>query len=361
MTSAFRQKPYTSLYCEKIFEALECLEKMDFRIFMALAAHADRLGVCFPGDARLGRLTKHAETTIEAGLKRLQQFGYIRILIYRNPIRRKVETSYQLSPHIFAIHPEDMVAALGLWNQQYYENDLNIGTGLTKDSQPPPELQSITNTSEPTPVSTTITTTKTTLFPKGEKQGWEWLGNNTDSAENAKHNTVGPAPQGATKNGKAVNQRQSFPPVPPLPPLPTDAGKLPLPDERDESAAFQVHSQFKGVLTIINARRAIIRFGRDKVLAAANNSLLNPTAVNPVGIMFSNLRQGLVTPGVDGLPPVDWTMIEIEIRHANFKWNWVNYRHLLNRHDCPDWFKHEMAFMAENYSEDGFATEAASD
>lgn len=361
MNSAFRQKPYTSLYCEKIFEALECLEKMDFRIFMALAAHADRLGVCFPGDARLGRLTKHAESTIEAGLKRLQQFGYIRILIYRNPIRRKVETSYQLSPHIFAVHPEHMLSALGLWNQQYYENDTSTGTGLTNDSQPPPELTLITNTSEPTPVSTTTTTTKTTPFPEGRKQGWEWLGNDTDNAENAGHNAVAPAPQGATKNGRAVNQRQSSPPLPPLPPLPPDAGKLPLPDEWDEQASFQLHSQFKGVLTLINARKAILRFGRDKVIAAANNALLNPTAVNPVGIMFSNLRQGLVTPGVDGLPPVDWQAIEINVHVMNFQWEWVNYRHFLDRHDCPDWFKRRMAYMAENHSEDGFATEAASD
>jgi hypothetical protein len=345
------KRPFIAVYIDKLAMALQYLEKPDFRVLQALMLHMDPLGICYPGDARLALLTSHAETTVEASIRRLQQSGYIRVMIYQNPIKRKTEFVYIVSPHLHAVHESNQQLAWQYWGSaQYYENSDFSGTPEMKDSQPPPKPPS-----EQLPVNHR----QEAPPPPPPKQPASHEGEEQGNASTNAGPAAPPAPQGAKTQRRAVTQPQSSPPLPPLPPLDRDAGKLPFGDPQDEAAAQQLHAQFRGVLTLINARRAVLRYGRSKVVAAAFVALSDKTVRNPVGLMFHNLRHEVVTPGVDDQQPVDWDALQWETRLANFRYDWVNYRQLLDRADCPDWFKDVMAYeaqqSAETPSDDGAA------
>lgn len=334
------KRPFIAIYCDKLREALLHLEKADFRILQALMLHMDPVGICYPGPALLAELTKHAETTVEASILRLQQISYIRILVHQNPIKRKTEFAYIVSPHIHAVHESNQQLAWQYWQSaQYYENSNFTSTRETKDSQPPPEAPT-----EPTLVNHRQEAPPPPppyqpFSPKGVEQ------------ENSSTNASTKSARSAKSSGSAAQQRKSSPPVPQLPPLPPDAGKTALGDSQDESAATQIYNQFRGVLTLINARRAVLQYGRKNVLAAAFVALSDPTARSAVAVMFYNLQHDLVTPGVDDATPIEWNRVEWETRTVNFEFEWRQYEHLLNHPDCPEWFRDVMASYANKESE----------
>lgn len=292
-----QNKPYVSLYCDVLERAMVHLDKPDFRVLLALLRHVDDYGICYPGVRRLADMVKHAESTVSDAIERLRVAGFVRIISQYNAVRRRYETSFMLSPGLCAIRPELQDSVLRLWENLEDRNEIFIN-----DVQPPPESESgITTREAPTATITTTTTINHSSPGSGDLRNAPGAGEPMSAygAGNAKSKDANqtPAAQAAKTSGKAA--RVKSPPVPAHPPLPDgfDA-KTPLEPEADERAAQELQRVFP-TLTLINARRYVVRYSRDAVLTAAHVAKADLTAVNPVGKFDYLLRCGLVTPGVD--------------------------------------------------------------
>lgn len=305
-----KDEPHASLYIWATRELNASRDRQALLVLLEIANHCDEFGWCFPSIQRLGKLTGYDHnpgSTVESAVSRLMAKDWLRVRAVRNVVRRRTETDFVLSPQVLFIRPELRDMAWERFNEVPRRNSWGeIATNLTKPDTEPTPVTTFTNqihepdTEPPPPPSPEDDLKKSGFAPHGAQapQSTTRSTNNksgydpTQSRENGSHDS-------AERNSEATDSaaRNSPPhsaPPPPHPPLPAefDAAQE-LPDPQDEAAAQELYRNMRA-LQIKNARRYVVRYGRDKCRAAASVALRTPHVKNPVGKMDYDLRSGSV-------------------------------------------------------------------
>ena len=239
------------------------------RVYVLLATYADRTGICWPGIAELATKSGLRAESVMDALEELEKAG---LMVYarrneRDPVTRKqLVNVYEIRGCLLKAdsvsdsafkHESQTTNEITNDNNQFHRNQLQA---------PPPS---------------------TTTRPEGERSQASTMrnadekGKDKDKGQQRKHSAAGTAPQ----NSKAT--------PPPLPPLPrgfdADAEMV---DQDDEVAARWMVDQamtrsdggeYRATLSIGNARRYIVRFGRLKCRAAVTMARRDPDTKKLIG------------------------------------------------------------------------------
>jgi hypothetical protein len=130
--------------------------EQELLLFMAIARHADRLGFCYPGRARLMAMRRISQPVYERRLSFLEERGYVKMTESYDWRRRQPQYDFQVSPRALYVREEfqdycervfdgleERNTAIEKW---LLENHFS-----TNDSQPETEPDAVTRRSKPEP------------------------------------------------------------------------------------------------------------------------------------------------------------------------------------------------------------------
>lgn len=249
--------PYTAFDTLALRAQIAGMSHKALRVYVLLATYADRTGICWPGIAELATKSGLRVESVMDALEELEKAG---LMVYarrneRDPVTRKqLVNVYEIRGCLLKAdsvsdsafeHETQTTNEITNTNNQYHKNHLQAPPPLTNEPRREEEKQG--------PTASTMR--------NGDEQGRE-------KGEGRKNSGAKTAPQ----NSKAT--------PPPLPPLPRgfDADAA-LPDDDDEAAARWMVDQamtrrdggeYRAMLSVANARRYIVRFGRLKCRAAVS-------------------------------------------------------------------------------------------
>jgi hypothetical protein len=134
--------------------------EQELLLFMAIARHADRLGFCFPGRARLMAMRRISQPVYERRLAFLEERCLVKMTETWDYRRRQAQFDFQVSPRALYVREEFQVYCEevfdGIQERDFArENWLLENHFSTNDSQPESEPESVpeseTNPSQPNP------------------------------------------------------------------------------------------------------------------------------------------------------------------------------------------------------------------
>lgn len=115
--------------------------EQELLLLMAIARHADRLGFCFPGRARLMQMRHCSQPVYERRLSFLVDFGYLRVDETWDYRRRQTQFDFQISPMVIYVREEFQEYCQAVFDG-IQERDFSTEKALlenhfsTNDSQP---------------------------------------------------------------------------------------------------------------------------------------------------------------------------------------------------------------------------------
>jgi hypothetical protein len=247
--------PFTAFDTLALRAMIAGMSHKALRVYVLLATYADRTGICWPGIAELASKSGLRTESVLEALEELERAG---LMAYarrneKDPVTRKqLVNVYEIRGCLIKAdsvsdsafeHETQTTNEITNDNNQFHKNHLQAPPPLTKPRREGERSQA---------------STMRNAEEKGEGQG--------QGQQQRKDSPAGTAPQ----NSKAT--------PPPLPPLPrgfdADAELL---DQDDEGAARWMVDQamtrrdggeYRATLSMANARRYIVRFGRLKCRAA---------------------------------------------------------------------------------------------
>lgn len=174
--------------------------EQELLLLMAIARHADRLGFCFPGRARLMAMRRCSQPVYERRLAFLEECGYVQMTETWDYRRRQPQFDFQLSPRAIYIREEfqpyceavfdgiqerDFAVEKALLENHFSTNDSLEKTTQenhfsTNDSQPEVVTRIRNQTQEPD----TETRRKTSVHNQRSNRAEKQQGRNTSTMRN---------------------------------------------------------------------------------------------------------------------------------------------------------------------------------
>jgi len=128
--------------------------EQELLLLMAIARHADRLGFCFPGRARLMAMRRCSQPVYERRLAFLEDCGYVQMTETWDYRRRQPQFDFQVSPHALYVREEFQAYCEAVFDG-IQERDFALEKSLlenhfsTNDSQPESLTRIRNQTQEP--------------------------------------------------------------------------------------------------------------------------------------------------------------------------------------------------------------------
>lgn len=266
--------PFTAFDTAGLRKMIAGMSHKALRVYVTLSTYADRVGICWPQAKELSDTTGlHVETVLEA-LQELESAG---LLVYRRRNERDPYTG-RMQNNVYEVFGPLIKADSDSDSSSKHEpiRVVKFETDATNE---------ITNSNNQYPSNQFHEPPPPTKQPRREdgkaKASTMRNGEGEGEGQPRKNNRVATAPQ----NSKAT--------PPPLPPLPRgfDADAE-MADQDDEVAARWMVAQamtrhdggeYHAILSMANARRYIVRFGRLKCRAAITMAKRDPDTKKIVG------------------------------------------------------------------------------
>lgn len=145
---------WMGIYIQVSDDLMAQRREQELLLLMAIARHADRLGFCFPGRARLKTLRHAGDKKHDERLAWLMEYGYVTMIESYDYRRRQAMCDYQVSPRALYVR-EDFQAYCEAVFDGVQERDFALEKKLlenlfsTKDSQPEVVTRIRNQTQEP--------------------------------------------------------------------------------------------------------------------------------------------------------------------------------------------------------------------
>lgn len=294
MTDFNFNKGWCALDNEKMQSLILQRDYHAFFVLWGLGSHCDNLGLCRPGIHRLRWLIGCTDTLVILALQRLSAHDWVREHRTINPVRRKVDYDYQLSPRVIHPLPEKLNEAWQLWGNAveldieryrkeskdfdtFCNNHQNHTQGTTpREPHPEPPPQ-------PPPESTIPLERSGAIFGRMESNDkkTEQEQDRKDSQREAQPT----APQGATIPSPSS--------APPPPGLGRTTFKHPLANPDLEALAHEV--QTAAPTGLPQARELVYSYPDERLIRAGLLRLANTTnKTSPFGLLKSWLERGQI-------------------------------------------------------------------
>lgn len=131
------QGTFAPLYIHVEMDLMARHERVLLDVLRGLVWHADPYGMCWPGPRRLADVTRRSEETIPGYIQQLVEMDFVRIHRRADPVRRKWQITYQISPFVMYIREEIEPQAKEIWETG--SNVINETDFVTKPVQPESE------------------------------------------------------------------------------------------------------------------------------------------------------------------------------------------------------------------------------
>lgn len=165
--------PWMGIYISVSDDLMAARREQELLLLMAIARHADPLGFCFPGRARLMALRHAGDRKHDERLAFLVDHHYVIYSEVYDHRRRHTMPEYQVSPHAMYIRPEmqDYCEAV-FFDGKPRDFDIEqlwyVSLLCEKDSQPDSLTRGINQTQEPASGTSSKTRNHNQLFAARE-------------------------------------------------------------------------------------------------------------------------------------------------------------------------------------------------
>lgn len=158
---------FAPIYTEAIHQVYEHLypdrARQAENVLRRVAEHASPIGTCWPSIERLRKVARYGFGTVKRAVIVLtDELDYIRFHVEENRVRRRLEITWQINPHVLYIAPTYILDAESLWNQA--SKGSNVIFKVQPESEPESEAES-----EPEKRTKTRTTTTSYESSKARK------------------------------------------------------------------------------------------------------------------------------------------------------------------------------------------------
>lgn len=145
---------WMGIYISVSDDLMAARREQELLLLMAIARHADRLGFCFPGRARLMAIRRCSQPVYERRLTFLEDCGYVRMTEAWDYRRRQPQYDFQVSPRALYVREEFQEYCERIFDG-IQERDFAVENALlenhfsTNDSQPEVVTRIRNQTQEP--------------------------------------------------------------------------------------------------------------------------------------------------------------------------------------------------------------------
>jgi len=145
---------WMALYIQVSDDLMAQRRDQELLLLMAIARHADRLGFCFPGRAKLMAMRRCSQPVYERRLTFLEDCGYVLMTETWDYRRRQPQFDFQINPRVLYVRPEFQTYCEAVFDG-IQERDFAVEKSLlenhfsTNDSQPESLTRIRNQTQEP--------------------------------------------------------------------------------------------------------------------------------------------------------------------------------------------------------------------
>ncbi len=271
-------------------------------ILRRIAEHADSYGMCWPGIARLAKVSHYSYGTVKRSIIHLCDFDFIRFHIETSKSRRREQITWQISPRVLFIKQDYILQVEELWI------DAKKGSNVIFNAQPDSESESEPDALTRTRTKTRTTSTSRSESAKSEPQPHAQKQRAAPPANEVRSNAKKSAPahtetdsanevrkQEQREARKQDEKQGSAPPPPPLSqcrkPLTEDAEKL----ARKIAEELQTH--------VTQSRQLILQFDMANVHNALNWLDAEQKSGRPIKSPFGLMKWWLEEHVIVDAPP----------------------------------------------------------
>lgn len=267
--------PFTAFDTLELRALIGTMSHKALRVYVLLSTYANREGICWPG---IAELASKSGLRVESVMDAMQELENAGLMVYRRRNERDKATGQMLA-NVYEIRGCLLRADSAFVPEadSAFKHENQTTNEITNDNN---QFQSNQLHKPPPP---------TNNAPRREEKqkGGSSTMRNGDEADKGQ----GQQPRQTSAAGTAPqNSKATLPPLPPLPRgFDADAEMV---DADDEAAARWMVSQamtrrdggeYNAVLSVANARRYIVRFGRVKCRAAINMARRDPDTKKLIG------------------------------------------------------------------------------